>query len=77
MTLSNAIATLAAELAASLELNEKLAARIEALEKRANYHAGKIEAHGIRLTAIELDAELNLGAWEPDTQWHKDNGYQL
>jgi hypothetical protein len=73
MTLSNAIATLAAELAASLELNEKLAARIEALEKAGNYQAGILAAHSERL----LEIELNAGEWVPDVQWHKDNGYQL
>ena len=72
---------MAAELKAVNDLNEKLAARIEALEARANYQAGTIAAHNDRLRELELDAELdaeiNAVEWVPDIQWHKDNGYPI
>jgi hypothetical protein len=75
--MENAIELLNAELEAANALIAKLADRIEALEARADYHAGHLVFHDDRLRALELDAELSKGTWEPDVQWHKDNGYQL
>ena len=68
---------MAAELKAVNDLNEKLAARIEALEARANYQAGTIAAHNDRLRELEVDAEINAVDWVPDIQWHRDNGYPI
>ena len=68
---------MAAELKAVNDLNEKLAARIEALEARANYQAGTIAAHDDRLWELEVSAEINAVKWVPDIQWHKDNGYPI
>ena len=68
---------MAAELKAVNDLNEKLAARIEALEARANYQAGTIAAHNDRLRELEVSAEINAVEWVPDIQWHRDNGYPI
>ena len=68
---------MAAELKAVNDLNEKLAARIEALEARANYQAGTIAAHNDRLRELEVSAEINAVDWVPDIQWHRDNGYPI
>ena len=74
---SELVELMAAELKAVNDLNEKLAARIEALEARANYQAGTIAAHNDRLRELELSAEINAVEWVPDIQWHKDNGYPI
>ena len=74
---SELVELMAAELKAVNDLNEKLAARIEALEARANYQAGTIAAHNDRLRELEVDAEINAVEWVPDIQWHKDNGYPI
>jgi len=75
--MNNVVELLNAELEAANALIAKLADRIEALETRADIHAGHLVSHDDRLRALELDAELSKGTWEPDVQWHKDNGYQL
>jgi hypothetical protein len=77
MALTELVELMAAELKAVNDLNEKLAAKIEALEARANYQAGTIAAHNDRLRELEVDAEINAVEWVPDIQWHKDNGYPI
>ena len=77
MALTELVELMAAELRAVNDLNEKLAAKIEALEARANYQAGTIAAHNDRLRELEVDAEINAVEWVPDIQWHKDNGYPI
>ena len=74
---SELVELMAAELKAVNDLTEKLAARIEALEARANYQAGTIAAHNDRLRELEVSAEINAVEWVPDIQWHKDNGYPI
>ena len=74
---SELVELMAAELKAVNDLNEKLAARIEALEARANYQAGTIAAHNDRLRELEVSAEINAVEWVPDIQWHRDNGYPI
>ena len=77
MALTELVELMAAELKAVNDLNKKLAARIEALEARANYQAGTIAAHNDRLRELEVDAEINAVDWVPDIQWHRDNGYPI
>ena len=77
MALTELVELMAAELKAVNDLNEKLAAKIEALEARADYQAGTIAAHNDRLRELEVSAEINAVQWAPDIQWHKDNGYPI
>ena len=77
MALTELVELMAAELKAVNDLNKKLAARIEALEARANYQAGTIAAHNDRLRELEVSAEINAVEWVPDIQWHRDNGYPI
>ena len=77
MALTELVELMAAELKAVNDLNKKLAARIEALEARANYQAGTIAAHNVRLRELEVSAEINAVEWVPDIQWHRDNGYPI